>query len=171
MVGIGTVRADDPQLTARITGGKDPLRVVVDSGLSIPLHAQVLRIASPARTVIATLVTEGAIADTLRGYGVELLKCRARDGRVDPADLCARLGAMGVQSLLLEGGSRLAGDFLRAGLIDKFLLFYAPRIVGGDAPGLFAGASPDRMADVLKLKDLRIRRFGADLMIEGYPED
>jgi diaminohydroxyphosphoribosylaminopyrimidine deaminase / 5-amino-6-(5-phosphoribosylamino)uracil reductase len=171
MVGIGTVRTDDPQLTARIPGGKDPLRVIVDSGLNVPLHAQVLRVASPARTVIATLETEGAKAETLRGFGVELIGCRERDGRVDLADLCARLGAMGVQSLLLEGGSRLAGEFVRAGLIDKFLLFYAPKIVGGEAPGLFAGASPAHMANVLRLKDLRFRRFGADFMIEGYPED
>jgi diaminohydroxyphosphoribosylaminopyrimidine deaminase / 5-amino-6-(5-phosphoribosylamino)uracil reductase len=170
MVGVGTVRADDPQLTARIPRGKDPLRVIVDSGLNIPLHAQLLRIASPARTVIATLDTESSKAETLRGYGVELIKCRERDGRIDLADLCVRLGAMGVQSLLLEGGNRLAGEFLRAGLIDKFLLFYAPKIVGGDAPGLFGGATPLLMAEVLALKDLRIRRFGVDVMIEGYPE-
>ena len=171
MVGIGTVRADDPRLTARIPGGKDPLRVIVDSGLNIPLHAQVLSLASSSRTVIATLATEGAKAETLRRYGVELLRCRDRDGRVDLVDLCARLGGMGVQSLLLEGGSLLAGEFIRSGLIDKYLLFYAPKIVGGDAPGLFAGESPAFMADAYRLKDLRIRRFGADIMIEGYPED
>ena len=77
---------------------------------------------------------------------------------------------MGVQSVLLEGGSRLAGEALRLGLIDKFFLFYAPKIVGGEAQGLFAGKFTGRMADAVRLRDLKVRRFDEDIMIEGYPE-
>ena len=139
MVGVGTVTADDPQLTSRIPGGRDPVRVIVDSGLKIPLNSQVLHVHSPARTIIATVALEGAKAEKLKASGVELLHCRERDGRVDLHDLFARLGAMGVQSVLLEGGNTLAGEALRGGLIDKFLLFYGPKMVGGEGAPLFRG--------------------------------
>ncbi len=171
MVGVGTVTADDPQLTSRIAGGRDPLRIIVDSALTIPIHSRVLHLSSPARTVIATLAGSGPKAEQLRDCGVEILQCQEREGRVDLHDLLARLGSMGVQSVLLEGGSRLAGEALRLGLIDKFLLFYAPKIVGGEAPGLFAGRSAGRMAEAVRLMDLKVRRFDEDIMIEGYPEE
>jgi diaminohydroxyphosphoribosylaminopyrimidine deaminase/5-amino-6-(5-phosphoribosylamino)uracil reductase len=77
---------------------------------------------------------------------------------------------MGVQSVLLEGGNTLAGEFLRNGLIDKFLLFYAPKILGGRGPGLFSGDGVGKMMDAIKLRNLKVRKFGADLLIEGYPE-
>ncbi|HEY6871585.1 MAG TPA: bifunctional diaminohydroxyphosphoribosylaminopyrimidine deaminase/5-amino-6-(5-phosphoribosylamino)uracil reductase RibD [Geobacteraceae bacterium] len=170
MVGTGTVTTDDPQLTSRIAGGKDPLRVIVDSALNIPLHARVLHLDSPARTVIATLAGSGPKAKKLKGCGAEILQCRERDGRVDLHDLLARLGRMGVQSVLLEGGGKLAGEALRHGLIDKFLLFYAPKLIGGEGMGLFAGKGAGMMADAVRLGDLNVRRIGEDIMIEGYPE-
>ncbi|MCM2357281.1 MAG: bifunctional diaminohydroxyphosphoribosylaminopyrimidine deaminase/5-amino-6-(5-phosphoribosylamino)uracil reductase RibD [Geobacteraceae bacterium] len=170
MVGVGTVAADDPQLTSRIAGGRDPIRVIVDSALNLPLHSQVLHLHSPARTVIATLAGSGPEVEKISGAGVEILQCQERDGRVDLRDLLARLGRMGIQSVLLEGGSRLAGEALRLGLIDKYLLFYAPKIVGGEGPGLFAGRGALKMADAVQLRGLKIRRFGADILIEGYPE-
>jgi diaminohydroxyphosphoribosylaminopyrimidine deaminase/5-amino-6-(5-phosphoribosylamino)uracil reductase len=170
MVGAGTVTADDPQLTCRVGGGKDPLRVVVDSALNIPLHAQVLHLRSSSRTMIATLAGSGPKAEKLRGYGAEVLQCHEREGRVDLRDLLDRLGRMGVQSVLLEGGGTLAGEALRNGLIDKFFLFYAPKIVGGEGRGLFAGKGAGLMADAVQLRDPRVRRFGAYIMIEGYPE-
>lgn len=170
MVGVGTVSADDPLLTCRIAGGKDPVRVIVDSALSIPLHARVLHLASPSRTLIATVAGDIPKAAKLREYGAEILQCREQEGRVDLRDLFAGLGREGIQSVLLEGGSTLAGEALRLRLIDKFLLFYAPKIIGGEAPGLFAGKGSGRMADAVRLKDLKMRRFGEDVMIEGYPE-
>lgn len=170
MVGSGTVLADDPRLNARIPGGRDPLRVVVDSVLRIPLDSQMLGLVSAAPTIVATLAGDGRKADELRARGVEVLQCRARNGRVDLADLVARLGERGIQSVLLEGGATLAGEALRLGLIDKFLLFYAPRLLGGDGPGLFAGESAGAMADAVPLRDLTIRRFGADILVTGYPE-
>ena len=170
MVGVGTVRADDPLLTCRIPGGRDPLRVIVDSRLDIPFHSQVLHVASRSRTVLATLVADAPKADRIRALGVQIIQCRQIHGRVDLAHLLATLGGMGVQSVLLEGGSTLAGETLRCGLIDKLLLFYAPKMVGGEAPGLFAGDGITAMADALKVKDLKLRRFGEDLLVEGYPE-
>lgn len=170
MVGVGTVEADDPQLNSRIAGGKDPLRVVVDSSLNIPVSAQVLHLASPARTVVATISDDDDKRAGICATGAEVIRCRERDGRVDLCDLFARLGRMGVQSVLLEGGRTLAGEAFRRGLIDKFLLFYAPKLVGGEGIGLFAGGGVERMADALRLEHIEIRRFGSDILLQGYPE-
>jgi diaminohydroxyphosphoribosylaminopyrimidine deaminase/5-amino-6-(5-phosphoribosylamino)uracil reductase len=170
MVGVGTVIADDPELTCRIPGGRDPARVVVDSMLRIPPAARLLRLDSSAKTVVATISGQKDKIDAIRELGAEVLICREKDGRVDLQDMLARLGLMNIQSLLLEGGSTLAGEALRQGLIDKVMLFYAPKLVGGDGPGLFAGMGIERMEDAYRLNQVRIRRFGEDIMIEGYPE-
>jgi diaminohydroxyphosphoribosylaminopyrimidine deaminase/5-amino-6-(5-phosphoribosylamino)uracil reductase len=171
MVGSGTVRADDPELTSRIPGGRDPLRVIVDSALSLPAESKVFHLDSPVRTVVATLAPSAGGAGMLEALGVEVLACGASKGRVDLVDLMRQLGARGVQSILLEGGATLAGEALRQGLIDKFLFFYASKIVGGEAPGPFAGPGAETMAAALRLRDLRLRRFGTDLLLTAYPED
>jgi diaminohydroxyphosphoribosylaminopyrimidine deaminase/5-amino-6-(5-phosphoribosylamino)uracil reductase len=172
MVGVGTVIADDPQLTCRTSGkGKDPVRIIVDSRLRIPLSARVLSQDSEAKTCIATILRGSEKMDELRALGAEIISCRELNGRVDLGDLLRRLGAMGMQSLLLEGGRELAGEAMRLGLIDKYLLFYAPKLLGGgDGLGLFAGTGVERMDDAARLEEIRIHRFGHDFMIEGYPE-
>lgn len=172
MVGVGTVLADDPQLTARIPGGQDPQRVVVDSSLRISPDARMFCQESSVATIIATVSDDRHRVEQLESLGAEVLRCRGNQGRVDLRDLLARLGARGVQSILLEGGSELAGEALRAGLIDKCVLFYAPKFLGGaDGFGLFGGPSTKRMDECLRLKDVTVRRFGDDVMIEAYPEE
>ena len=172
MVGVGTALADDPQLTARIPGGKDPVRIVVDSALRIPHDARMLHQQSSAATIIATVSEDQNRTADLESIGVEVLRCRGNQGRVDLCDLLSRLGARGIQSILLEGGSELAGEALRSGLIDKVLLFFAPKFLGGaDGFGLFGGPSAKRMDESLRLKDVDVRRFGDDVMIEAYPEE
>jgi diaminohydroxyphosphoribosylaminopyrimidine deaminase / 5-amino-6-(5-phosphoribosylamino)uracil reductase len=170
MIGVGTAIADDPELTCRIPGGRDPLRVVVDSMLRISPDARLFHLRSRARTVIATISEDKAKIAGIRERDADLLICREKDGRVDLQDLMARLGSMNVQSVLLEGGSTLAGEALRLGLIDKVLLFYAPKLVGGDGPGLFTGFGIERMDDAIRLKNLTISRFAEDILIQGYPE-
>lgn len=170
MVGVGTIIADDPELTCRSPEGKDPLRVVVDSGLRVPLNARVFHLKSCAKTLVAAVSGDAAKIAGIRELGADVLICKEKDGRVDLHDLMARLGAMGVQSILLEGGSILAGETLRLGLIDKALLFYAPKLVGGEGPGLFAGSGVERMEDAIRLKKVTLARFGEDILIQGYPE-
>ncbi|MFZ3209599.1 MAG: bifunctional diaminohydroxyphosphoribosylaminopyrimidine deaminase/5-amino-6-(5-phosphoribosylamino)uracil reductase RibD [Geobacteraceae bacterium] len=171
MVGIGTVVADDPQLTARFPGSRDPLRVVLDSGLRIPAEARVLSAVSNARTIIATTLRDSPRIRELEDMGAEVIHCSIHNGRVDLHDLLDRLGKMGVQSLILEGGATLAGEFLRLGLIDKFLLFYAPKLIGGDGIGLFTGQGAASLSDAVRLRDIRVRRFDSDILIEAYAED
>jgi diaminohydroxyphosphoribosylaminopyrimidine deaminase/5-amino-6-(5-phosphoribosylamino)uracil reductase len=169
MVGAGTVIADDPQLTCRVRGGSDPLRVIVDSNLRIPLASQVLHLSSKASTLIATISEDSSKIAALQSLGAEILLCKARDGRVDLHDLMKLLGRRGVQSIFLEGGAELAGAMLRAQLIDRCIFFYAAKLVGGDGIGLFSGTGLERMADAISLSELIVGKVGEDIIVEGEP--
>jgi diaminohydroxyphosphoribosylaminopyrimidine deaminase / 5-amino-6-(5-phosphoribosylamino)uracil reductase len=166
LVGAGTARADDPLLTARLprNKGHDPVRVVLDSRLELPSSLALFHAASKAPTLVATT---SAAARAL-GPGVEIVRCRARGGRVDLADLLARLAARGVTHLLVEGGAEVHQAFLDARLVDRVVLFVAPKLLGGGKDWL-GGAGPERMADALCLEDVEVRRAGVDLLVTGTP--
>ncbi|MEE8541844.1 MAG: dihydrofolate reductase family protein, partial [Desulfobacterales bacterium] len=84
----------------------------------------------------------------------------------------ARLGGMGITSLMIEGGSRVIGSALRAGIVDKIVFFYAPRVLGGDDGfPVTQGPGPDSIDQSLRIKDMRVRKFGQDIMIEGYVDN
>ena len=172
LVGVGTVLADDPQLTTRLPRGrgKDPIRIILDSQLRLPLTAQVLHLHSAAPTWIAC--TEAAPPDkraALAALGVACLILPERNGRVDLQALLDLLGQRRVQSLLVEGGAEVHGAFFEAGLIDKLHFFLAPKLIGGrQAPGIFGGQGIACLADAPPLQDLTIRRFGPDILISGY---
>jgi diaminohydroxyphosphoribosylaminopyrimidine deaminase/5-amino-6-(5-phosphoribosylamino)uracil reductase len=119
---------------------------------------------------VATVSDDATGIAGIRETGADVLICREMEGRVDLYDLMVRLGAMHLQSVLLEGGSTLAGEALRQRLIDKVMLFYSPKLVGGDGPGLFAGRGVARMEDAIRLRDITYTRFGEDMLIQGYPE-
>ena len=171
MVGIGTVIQDDPLLTTRLPegGGRNPLRVVVDSFLRIPDHARVLEVEPGAATLVAT--TKDAPAEKIarlagRGVRVEVLP-RAGTG-VDLPALLRFLGDEGMQSVLLEGGRNLNSTALAENLIDRAMIYLAPKLLGGDdGPGIFAGPGPGRLADATSLHDVRVSRFEDDLLVEG----
>jgi len=169
MVGVGTVLKDDPLLTCRVPGGKDPVRIVVDSTLRVPLHAAVFNAHSAARTLVATCCRDEARLAAIASHGGEVLSCAERDGRVDLTDLFEQLGALGMQSILLEGGSHLAGAALWAGLIDRCMIFLAPKLVGGAGMGLFAGEGVSMMQDALRLEGMTVKRIGVDLLVQGRP--
>lgn len=168
MVGVGTVLRDDPLLTVRGVGwkGPAPARVVVDSRLRTPAGSRLARSAGEAPVIVAHTEGDGA---ALRAMGVELLRCAPdAQGRVDLADLVRRLGAREVTSILVEGGSALVTSLLARGLADALTLFVAPLLIGGaGAVPLVAGRAVDRVADALRLKDVRARRMGEDVVIEG----
>lgn len=169
MVGVGTVLKDDPLLTCRVPGGKDPLRVVVDSTLRIPMHAALFEMKSAAGTIIATCCQDEARIKAVSSRGARILSCKETGGRVDLSDLFSRLGELGVQSILLEGGSHLAGAALRAGLVDKCMIFLAPKLIGGVGMGLFAGEGVGLMKDAIRLEAMTVKQIGVDLLVEGTP--
>jgi len=167
LVGAGTARADDPRLTARLPGGrgKDPLRVVLDSRLSLPRRLHLFR----SRSAAPTLVAHAAGTSGAAPPGVEYLRCRARGGRVDLADLLVKLAGRNVTSLLVEGGAEVNRAFLEAGLVDRVVLFLAPKVVGGDGLSWVAGPGARRMAGALELEDVAVARVGTDILVTGRP--
>ncbi|WP_176063407.1 bifunctional diaminohydroxyphosphoribosylaminopyrimidine deaminase/5-amino-6-(5-phosphoribosylamino)uracil reductase RibD [Anaeromyxobacter diazotrophicus] len=168
LVGAGTARQDDPILNTRLPGGRghDPVRVVLDARLRLPPTLRMFTVASEAPALVATLARGG---EGRHGPGVTVLHCAGRGGRVDLDDLLARLGALGLTHLLVEGGAELHAAFLAAGLVDRVLVHLAPRILGGGKDWL-SGPGPARMADALPLVDVSVRRLGGDLAIEGRPD-
>lgn len=171
VVGVGTVLADDPRLTTRRRGGRDALRVVTDSRARTPTGANVVSEPSDAGCLIAT--TEAAPRprlEALRGAGAEVAILPSCEGRVDLRALWQLLGRRGCLSAMVEGGPELAASAIAAGVIDKLLLFVAPKIIGGnEALPVIGGASVRRLADARALDFRTVRRFGPDLLIEAYP--
>jgi diaminohydroxyphosphoribosylaminopyrimidine deaminase/5-amino-6-(5-phosphoribosylamino)uracil reductase len=170
MVGSGTLLADDPELTVRMVKGPSPLRVVVDSRMQTPVDCRLMQEAATVPVIIATISRDQGKIAALEAKGAEIMICRERDGRVDLHDLLASLGGRGIQSILLEGGETLAGEMLRQGLIDRFLFFLAPKLLGGCGKGLFAGDCSGKMADAIPVRIERIRHVGPDILIEACPE-
>lgn len=173
LAGIGTIRKDDPELTARPDQkiAKKPLRVVMDSRLRIPLNARIVRSPLPAPTLIATTKkSPPKKRELLRRRGIEVIVLPEKNGKVDPRALLRALGKKGVMSLLLEGGPELASAFFREKLIDKFLIFLAPKLIGGKlAPGILAGAGIAHLKAAVPVRDRKIQAVGEDLLITAYP--
>ena len=174
MVGINTVRADDPRLTTRLEGGGgvDPARVILDTALSIDPGAKVLQQDADSPTIVVTGPDVSAERrDAVEAAGGRLLAAPLDKGRIDLQWLMAQLGAMGLASLLIEGGSQVAGAALRAGIVDKLCLFYAPKLLGGDdGIPICSGEGPALMRDSLPVRIEAVHRFGDDLMVEAYPQ-
>lgn len=172
MAGIGTVQADNPLLTTRLHGkrGKDPIRVIVDSSLKVSPRAKVFNPHSQAGVIIAT--TKNASErkkKQLDKAGAKVLTIDSENGRVGLKKLMIALGKLEISSLLIEGGTRLATAALEDGIVDKIVFFYAPKILGGRlAPGITAGEGVEYINRALKVSDLKVRRCGEDILVEGY---
>jgi len=169
VVGIGTILKDDPLLTARIRGGRDPVRIVLDSRLRIPENARVIE-TEPSRVIIATTkASSQRKVERLERRGVRVLILKSRNERIDLKSFVARLGAMGFTSLMIEGGSEVNGSFLDEGLVDKLMLFVALKLIGdARAPGIFEGKGVSKIEEARPLKDVKVRRIGGDILVEGY---
>lgn len=170
MVGVDTIIADNPLLTVRHVKGKNPLRVIVDTRLRTPESVNVLSEKLSSGTIIATTECNPRIHLRYLQQGATIVVCDEYDGRVDMRDLLQKLGVMGVQSILLEGGSRLAGDMLQHGLIDELVFFVAPKVIGsnGFAPFTLQGISS--MAQAIKMEFTDVRRSGSDIVVTARPE-
>jgi len=173
LVGVGTVLSDDPSLTTRLRGrrGRNPVRIVVDTHLRTPSHAKVIAPDPSAPTVlVAGEHVKPQRVEFFEKQGVSVIRCREVSGRIDLVALMGILGKMSVMSVLVEGGASLVGSLIREQLIDKFYLFAAPKILGGDdGIPLARGPGPERMDECLHLTEIERRRFGDDTLIIGYP--
>ena len=170
MVGIGTALADDPRLTGRLGAPRQPVRIVVDSLARLPTDAAMLREPGGRVIVAATRRAPKPRVDALRRAGAEVLFVRARGGRVDLGPLLDALGRREITSVLVEGGSELAGSLLDERLVNRFVLFLAPILIGGkEAPTIAGGKGVAHLRDALRLDHLTLRRLGPDLLITAYP--
>lgn len=170
LVGINTVLKDDPSLTTRIPGGRDPIRVIVDSRLRIPLNAKVLTQRSSSKTCIATLETmpKDKLVKLL-DVGAEILLARGRKGHVDLKYLMKMLGSFGITSVLIEGGAEVNASALKSGIVDKVVMFVAPKLMTGtDSLCSIGGKAPVILSQAVVLHKVTSRFVGGDLMIEGY---
>ena len=167
IVGGGTVRHDDPELTVRHGTGRDPVRIVVDSELDFPLEAKVF--GPRGRLIIATTRKAGkAKIKAAEERGATVLTLPAIKGGVHLGRLMAHLGEMEIMAVMLEGGGRLAASWVKGGMVDKLCLFYAPKIVGGDGVPLLGGLGVKQLAESIAVKNMTIKRFADDFMVEGY---
>ncbi|RMD57685.1 MAG: bifunctional diaminohydroxyphosphoribosylaminopyrimidine deaminase/5-amino-6-(5-phosphoribosylamino)uracil reductase RibD [Nitrospirae bacterium] len=172
LVGIGTLLFDDPSLTARIKGGINPYRIILDSTLRIPLSSKVIRENVDSKTIIATTEQRAnrEKLSILKDMGIKILilPCDNR-GFVDIRELLRVLGRLEISSVLVEGGSNINASFLRAGVVDKVIFFIAPMIIGGsDAISSIGGLSPETLDSAIKIKRMRVDMVGNDILIEGY---
>ena len=131
LVGVGTVLADDPLLTCRLEGGRNPLRIVCDTHLCTPLDRQLVRTASQVPTLVATCSTDPARIFPLEDAGCQVWTLPEREGHVDLSALMERLGAQGIDSVILEGGGTLNWAALEQGIVHKVQAYLAPKLLGG----------------------------------------
>jgi diaminohydroxyphosphoribosylaminopyrimidine deaminase/5-amino-6-(5-phosphoribosylamino)uracil reductase len=171
MVGAGTVLADNPRLTSRIEGGRDPVRVIIDGHLRCPPDARVFTERSTAPALLVTAVSSLALAR--RRYGgahVEVIGCPPRGGKrgaqLDLRVLMRELGRRGWCNVLIEGGALLAGSSLDAGIVDRIAFFVAPIVIGAGTPAV-EGLGLARVRDAIVLGALNVRRLGRDLLMEA----
>ncbi len=176
LVGIGTVIRDNPRLTTRLKDGKgrDPKRIVVDSLLRIPLQARIFTQQSDAENIIIT-TTNAPVARVKKleeiGARVIFIKTAGKN-MVDLESMLIELGKLQITSILIEGGPGINGSAIQSGIVDKVIMFIAPKIIGGfSAPSAIGGEGVARVDDAIKLHDIKTKRFGNDLMIEGYVEE
>lgn len=162
LVGIGTVLADDPLLTARTVPmpKTQPVRIVADSNGRTPLSSRLVQSVSSGRVVVAT---NGQPQDFLARSGVEVWRC-GNGVRMDVKDMLRRAAAEGISSLLIEGGGTLAASFVRAGLVDEIAWFVAPILIGGDGLPALGGLGLQILSDATRWKPVATERIGDDVL-------
>jgi diaminohydroxyphosphoribosylaminopyrimidine deaminase / 5-amino-6-(5-phosphoribosylamino)uracil reductase len=169
LCGASTVMADDAELTVRHCEGRQPLRVLLDRRLQMPLEARIYN--SEARTLVFALrdEAEDCLVSQLEGRGVEVVTVGECGGGLDLAQVFAELHKRRVLSVMVEGGSRLSAAMVRAGLVDKYLVFIAPKLFGGDGLASFGPLDVAHPDCAVKLNFAGIQRFGEDILLEAYP--
>lgn len=174
MVGIGTVLADDPMLNCRVEGGVDPVRIICDSNLHIPIESQIVKTASDIETIVAC--SQEALESErkqekirrLKEAGIQIIGTEGAHG-VNLVELMKKLGGQNIDSILLEGGGTLNASALEDGIVNKVYAYIAGKLIGGmDARSPVEGMGVDRMADAITLQNVEIEKLGDDFCIVGY---
>lgn len=167
LTGVGTVLADDPRMNVReVETTRQPLRVVLDSQLRTPVQAKILR---EGETVLVCAQADPARRDVLLAAGAHVLELPGPDGRVDIRALLEELGARGINEVHVEAGATLNGALLQAGLVDEWVAYQAPLVLGHEARGLFDMPALEDMAGRRGFRLADARLLGADLRLTLRP--
>jgi len=171
MIGINTILKDDPMLDVRRDGkkNKNPLKIIVDTYGKIPLDANVLT-HEPQLTIVATTSAAArAKLKELERSGAQVIVCPGKNKAVDLVFLMETLGKMEVDSILIEGGSTLSFSALKEGIVDKFIGFIAPKIIGGaNAPTSVGGEGIGILSEAMIVDRMKIKKLDDDFYFEGY---
>jgi diaminohydroxyphosphoribosylaminopyrimidine deaminase / 5-amino-6-(5-phosphoribosylamino)uracil reductase len=169
LVGINTVLQDNPSLTARIPNGRNPLRVIMDSSLKIPIDSNVVVDGQADTWVFTSKSYDATKKQQLEELGIRVFVTNSENS-VDPKEVMEILGEHSVSSVFIEGGGTIHASFLENKLVDKVVLYFAPKLVGGkDAPTFLEGTGISDMADAIELIDTDIEKIGKDFKFTGYP--
>ncbi len=167
MIGIGTVLADDPMLTCRAENPSNPVRVICDSNLQIPTDCKLVMSAKDVPTYVACCRMDRRKVGILEKRGVHVLEIVSTDGRVNLRSLMHRLGALGIDSVLLEGGAALHEAALRAGIVQHVQVYIAPKMFGGvSAKSAVGGLGVYEVDEAYHLSRPEFSRFGDDVLLE-----
>ncbi|HHT9111547.1 MAG TPA: bifunctional diaminohydroxyphosphoribosylaminopyrimidine deaminase/5-amino-6-(5-phosphoribosylamino)uracil reductase RibD [Candidatus Brocadiaceae bacterium] len=172
LVGINTVLRDDPLLTCRTEGGRNPRRIIIDSNALLPLNSRLLNTINESEVVVA--VNKNAQVERieiLRQLGCRVIQtCNTMD-RVDLKELFYRLGEMELTNILVEGGSRVITSFFEERLVDKVMVFIAPIIIGGEgARSPVLGKGIDTIREATEIREITVQRISKDILVEGVLE-
>lgn len=170
MVGIDTVLTDNPSLNVRLKSraGRNPVPIVLDSGLRTPSGSKLIKIHSDP-VIATTRPVDKTRRERLTAQGARVLTVKKdRSGRVDLRELARLLGELEFMSVLIEGGSKVAAEALRSGIVDKFTFFYAPKIVGSGGIGMIGDLKIQKIRDAIDLSGLAVKKIGSEFMVEGY---
>lgn len=174
LVGAGTLRCDDPQLTCRLPGleGRSPVRVIVDSDLSISLTNRVIKSAVTTPTWVVTVFgSDVNQRKALSSIGVKIIDVEpGEDGKPNLDLALKKLGELGITRLLVEGGSKISAAMVGAKLVDRVVLFRAPIFIGGDGISALSGFGVESLADAASLRLMEVCRVGSDIK-EVYAVD
>ena len=172
MVGINTVLKDNPELTCRIEGGRNPIRIVVDSNLRIPMDCKIVNTAKEVETIVATTDKSNLEKKkNLENKGVKIIVVSSKNEKVDLKELMIILGNLKIDSILLEGGGTLNFSALEQKIVDKVKIYIAPKIIGGEASKTpIEGTGIKNLKEAFKINNLAVSKIGEDILIEGYVE-
>jgi diaminohydroxyphosphoribosylaminopyrimidine deaminase / 5-amino-6-(5-phosphoribosylamino)uracil reductase len=163
LTGIGTVRDDDPRLTVRdVETPRQPLRVLVDSRLEVPLSARILE---GGNLLVAAAIDDRAKIDALRARGAEVVVLPNATGKVELEDLVRELGRQNLNEVHVEAGFKLNGSLVAAGVVDELLVYLAPKVLGETGRGMFKLPGVERLADARRLRLLDVAQLGEDVRL------
>ncbi len=169
LVGVGTVAEDDPELTARIPNGRNPLRIVLDSSLRISLESKIIADGLAETWIFTAQQVDAKKKAVLEQLGVSVFETSGVK-QVDVQDVVRILGEKSISSLFIEGGGTINAAFLEAGLVDKTIFYFAPKLIGGKhAPTFIEGTGYDLMKDAVELERGEFIKIGKDFKFTGYP--